>query len=180
MEILFEIEKLAKKGIKKILFWQKVGIIGNFLFCPVFLISLLTSFAKNSIPERGIKVFLIITGFCTLIWLGSILETLIRCKKWNRILKSLKTMSNEIVWIYQAIKKTNIVPFYFIYFHLIDGKKEFIHLKKEEAEQFIMFMEKVYSDISIGYSVELEKLFKKEPMTLKHNPVRIDGIKTLS
>lgn len=97
------------------------------------------------------------------------------------MLDSLENGGRDLAWVYrknQVLPKGGFQSTLFT-FWFTNRRHDSISLDERDVDDMLHFFKYLSSQISIGYSKDLQKIYRKSPILLKTNPQRINGVEVI-
>lgn len=181
MDSIQAIVQIAKKGMKRLNVLAIIGILIGIALGPlVIYISYVPSIMREM--DMDPKTIRIIGIIFSLIFAGAILEQIVKQFRDRKILRVITTEPQKLAWIYTQVTTGSVrvmgpgikVGTYFhVFFFLTDKSSSKVWLKQDDANRLMEMLMEQFHDVTFGYSDEIRKLYRENPLNLKMNPQRI-------
>ena len=188
-----EIRSLIQKGTRRLNKFFYAGVVIGTLMGPGVLIALQVPAVQMAlkVDAANLQAGRIFGWGMTVLFAIAIVEQLAKARKNHQLVWLLKQSPRDVVWAYKEIstgrvrrrfggRGIQVGTFYHIRFHLVDKKQVIVWLSEGEADRLMALVAAEFPYITTGYSEEIERVYKEDPLELRLNPRHVPGVKQTS
>lgn len=168
------ISKLIKKGIRRYKIAYYIGLILGLILGPGVVLAYIFIDLNEVFPGEDQSVYMLVFGIVfSVLFLVMVYEQSKRVSKYGRLIQAINGVGNKLVWVYKMVSHASygstpatayrVATFNFAVLALQDGTILEIGLPEQEVEELLHLISQNFSDISVGYSKDWERLYKDDP-----------------